>query len=128
MYRVEFPNDGSIGFYKRTEMADYDPKSSTLPPPSDNVIYITDPDIELISLLVNKSMKPDYVNITLDDIKQEKYSIDAVKIAKHLILIGECWAIYALLKKVHETCFEFSFGGVHKVFVSRFGLGEPMTD
>ena len=125
MYRIEFPNDGSIGFYKRTEVTDYNPSASVLPPPSDNVIYITDPDIELISLLVKKSMKPDFVDITLDDVKKEKYSVDAVKNTKHLILIGECWAIAALLRKVHEVCFEFSFSAVHKVFVSRFGLGEP---
>jgi hypothetical protein len=88
-------------------------------------MFITDPDLEGHSNIVEINFRPDYFPITLELLKSGNVSVDAVKLVKHWVLIGGRWEVRAQLKKVHDSCFEFSFSGGERLYVSEFALGEP---
>lgn len=84
----------------------------------------TDPDIEAYAGLMDTKYWGDYMTVLIDHVHKGIMSVEILRSTKHLCLFNG-WEIPVLLKKVHPTCFEFSFSG-GRLFVTQFGLGEPL--
>jgi hypothetical protein len=90
-----------------------------------NLMIVSDPDLESYSTIVPSRFRDDYTPITLEMVQQGWSSVDAAKVTRHLILVGDMWEIGARVRKVHKGCFELSTSIGERVYVSEIGLGEP---
>jgi hypothetical protein len=120
IYQLDFTSQPR-GLYVRTELG-----KLSLDSPGEGQIHTTDPDIEGYATLATAAMQQDYLHVTLEQVKTRAIAVDTLKTVKHLILVGGYWEVAALLKKVHDSCFEFSFSGGERLWTKSFGMGEPL--
>lgn len=110
--------------YER-ELIDADADNPPFIPLNDGEIYTTVADIEEYASIVKN---PDeYTHVTLRDIKEGKFSIDAMRTIKHCVNVYG-WEFLALVsgrldKKNHIV---LSFGGGEKLWTNSIGFGEPI--
>jgi hypothetical protein len=125
IYLIDF-NGQPRGLYIRTKL-----KSTVAAPIPGTIqegqIYTTAPDLEEYANLAGSMDETNYFKITVKDVMTGKTSADAMRKIKHLVLING-WILSALLKRVHITHFELSFGGGERLWVSSFHMGEPLED
>ena len=126
LYEIDF-EDNSEGLYSLKDITDFDCALAIEQPTllHRRLMITTDPDLEGYSCVVDVKLRSDYFPITMELFKSGNVSVDAVKLAKHWVLVGGKWEVRARLKKVHDSCFEFSFSGGERLYVSEFALGEP---
>ena len=91
-----------------------------------NIMITTDPDLEGYSAIVPVQYRDSYLHMNYEIVKQGIFSPEAARSVKHMILLGNRWEVIATLKRVDPNFFEFGFAGGERLFVSEFGLGEPV--
>lgn len=125
IYLIDF-NGQPRGLYTRrkSNAAGRPPLPGTI---LEGQIYITTPDLEEFANIASAMDETNYFKITVQEVATGKTSADAMKKIKHLVLING-WILSALLKRVHSTYFELSFGGGERLFVNSFHMGEPLED
>jgi hypothetical protein len=127
MYLIDF-NNKPHGLYDRTPInalgasLGFSPAAFPLVP---GQILISDADLEAYATIATDRDKADYFSVKIEDVHAGRTSVDAMKSIKHYVLIHGVWELTALIKKVHASCFELSFGGGERLFTLTFEMGMP---
>ena len=126
MWKIDF-TDPTEGLYTLKEIDDtkYKELIKQDSPLSPNIMFSTHPDLESYATIIEATNHCEYFPVTLDLIKKQIISVDALNFTKHWVMVGKMWEVHVLLKKIHPACFELGFNNGEHLFVSEFALGEP---
>jgi hypothetical protein len=96
---------------------------------TDNQMMVSDPDVNYFATILN-SVEEDFysTSITIQNVLEERASIEPIKNVRHYFLLGDRYEVVAKLSKSEKFFKLTEVMGTITVLIKKIRIGEPFDD